>query len=168
MGDLHRARKVPPAAKIERDFYVIASRFANALDRIERLLQLGLRDKRTAVPGEGIDRAAVIRIYLDAANSALQKEIGQHFGVRMLPHAVDRPTIHGVVHHQLLLRFTAEQLINRKTGRLAENVPLSDVDGREHTKIGAAPRLVGDVIENILPQALDFGRILSEDQRSKL
>src|SRR5437773_10103330 len=86
----------------------------------------------------------------------------------MLPHAVDGPAVHGVIDHELFLGLATEQLVERQSGRLAENVPLRDVDGGEHARLGAAPWLVGDAIEKVLPESLNRGRILPEDVTGQL
>ena len=81
----------------------------------------------------------------------------------MFPHAVDRPSVHGVVHLQLLLRFPAQQPVDRQPRRLAQNVPLRDVERAQHARFRAAPGRVRDLVEEVLPQALDVGGVLAQD-----
>ena len=115
-----------------------------------------------------VDRTAIVRIDLDSTDAALHQEFGELLRVSVLAHAVDRPAVHGVVDHQPLLRFAAQQLVDRQAGCFAQNVPLRDVDGRQHAEIGAAPGLVRDAVEHILPEALDLRGVLAQHDRGEL
>src|SRR5689334_2940794 len=85
----------------------------------------------------------------------------------MLAHPIDRPSVHGVVDLQLFLRLAAEQFVNRKTSGFAEDVPLRNVDGRKHASVRATPGLVGDVVEEVLPETFDLRRVLADDVRGE-
>jgi hypothetical protein len=62
--------RFPAAAEIERNFDFITRGLAHPLDRLERLLQLRLRDQRAAMAGKGIDGKAGLVAWLPRMTSA--------------------------------------------------------------------------------------------------
>src|SRR6476620_10735558 len=101
------------------------------------------------MPRKCIDRTTVVGIDLDSLDSAFQQKLGKLLWMGVLSHAIDRPSVHGVIDDQLFLSLTAEQLINRHPGCLAENVPLGNVDGGQHAGVGTAPWLVRNSIKDV-------------------
>src|SRR5262245_52465627 len=109
------------------------------------------------MPRKGVHCTAVVRIDLDGLDAALQQEISDLFRCFEFIGAVDGPTIHCVINEQLFLGLSTEQLVDRESGGLSENVPLSNIDRSQHTCRGSTDGLIRDAVVDVLPQALDAG-----------
>ena len=186
-----RRRYVPVAVALEHDLDPVPDRLADPAERLAapRARSAALMDRpspRSAYRSNGQIFMAVMPSSSSSWASTSGSLIWAHRSssgpcprrARSNPRApVERPAA-GVVGRDAVLREPAEQLVDRRPERLAEDVPQRDVDGRDRPHLHARPAPARDracvqrvqwrsISRGSLPRSLRRGRLVDEARGSR-
>ena len=68
-----------------------------------------------------------------------------------------RGTVFGMaIHIHSIAHLTAQQVISRHTEHFAADIPKRDINARNHVCSGATRSHIGEVAEDLVPDALDL------------
>ena len=182
-----RGRQVPERVQLDHDVHLVADRAADLAKRLERLVQL-LRTDVVPAPALG---GEVERPDLHAGDVLLEQAVRQLVGamqegieifvracglaggqapvVGQLTDVLAHVAIAGagVVDADLRARQTAQQLMDRLAGRLAENVPERDVERGQAAHLGAAAGEPDVGVEQRARVPVDRERVLAQQARRR-
>ena len=158
-----RGRHVEPPMRVDQDFHLRPG------DVADQAGQLGGDLLRLAA-----ELAAEIAIPAAARPFEMRERIELHRGVAgvdqrtdLLPHALrvgELALVRMTVEQDVVAHPPAEQLIDRHAQHLAADVPQRDVDAADAMARGAAASHVGEAAEHLVPDLLDVGRIVADQQ----
>src|SRR5260370_565171 len=145
--------------KFQCDIHRIAKFFADEPQRLDSAAHLIRRNVLASrLVGDAVEWPD-----LHGADSTLEQFPRQ---ANRLGHEVD-PIVAGVVGSDRLPRRAAEELVDRRAGRLTGQIPQSDVDGPDGAHPGAGPAAVGDGLEHVGPEPVDRQRIAAQQDRGR-
>ena len=103
-------------------------------------------------------------IELDGLDSAATQEVANLQRVRIhLPTVNDPAAGVGVINAYFIANFSAQQAVDGRAQRLAQGVPLRNIDGGKNSHFRAADDVKGRAIINRIPDAVDIARIASQN-----
>ena len=157
---------LPPAEVFDLiQFAPDASRFCERVAR-ERVDQyLSFAREHLGCGDDAIDVAGLLATALGEAHFLVRKAAVEEC-LRVIAHFLGRSAAHALVGGNAVAKLAAQQLVDRHTGCLADDVPQRNVDACHCARVVAAAiaaQALGRV--HLLPERLDLASVLTEQDR---